>query len=61
MTIKILDNFKIFSSSKLYIKLILSKYPMFNKGKMDYRKFGNSGLEVSVISFGNWMKESCDF
>lgn len=34
---------------------------MFKKGKMEYRKFGNSGLEVSVISFGNWMRECSDF
>ena len=34
---------------------------MFKKGNMEYRTLGNSGLQVSALSYGNWLQEEGDF
>ena len=34
---------------------------MFQKGKMQYRNLGNSGLQVSALSFGTFTNTDCSY
>lgn len=44
---------------KIFINnlLVSEQDPMFQNANMEYRYVGNSGLQVSALSFGNWSME----